>query len=800
MKNKAPVILAIFSFCILIAQAQITQTIRGKVLDKESQTEIIGANVFLTSDSTQKIAATTDVSGSFRLSNVPVGRHSIKVTFIGYNEVLLQNLIVDAGKELILNILMEEMVNTMDEVEITANKKGETNNDMSTVSNKSFSMEQTDRYAGSRSDPARMASNFAGVNGANDSRNDIVIRGNSPMGLLWRVEGIDIPNPNHFAIPGTTGGAISILNNKIFGVSDFYTGAFPAEYGNANAGVFDIKLRNGNNEKFEFTGQLGFLGTELAGEGPINKSKGSSFLFTYRYSTLKLFESFNFKIGTSAVPAYQDASFKLNFPTKKSGIFSIWAIGGTSNINIMLSDKTVDEVELYGDNNRDQYFKTSMGVGGFTHTKSVNDKSYVKTTLAFYASSALADHDIFYRDTVSFLVDTVFAKMRYRYVSNKASLNHAFTHKFSAKHSIKTGLLADAIFYNMIDSNLFESANEWQVRNNIAGNTFLIQPYFQWKYKPNNNLTVNAGLHAQYFALSNSFSAEPRAGVKWQLKNNQALSFGTGMHSQVQPLYIYLNQQKNANGEYVLHNKNLDFTRAIHSVLGYERGLGKNTRMVLETYYQYLYNIPVDNFSSAFSLVNQGSTFSRFFPDTLVNSGTGFNYGMELTIEKFFSKQYYFLFTASFYESKYKGSDKVLRSTDYNGRYVLNGLFGKEFKLGNSGNKTLSTGTKITWAGGKLYTPADLAASKLAGELIEIDSLRNTVRSANYFRLDFKIGFKVNTKKLTHELAIDLVNVLNNKNVLGITYAPDPKNPTASPIREEYQLGFLPLFYYKLDF
>jgi hypothetical protein len=798
----------VLPLCLLLVASfsfaqDLTQNIRGKIVEKETKSEIIGANVYLISDTTKKITANTDVEGSFRLEGVPIGRHTIKVTFVGYNDVVIPNVIVNSGKETILTIEMEELVNTINEVVVTGGrKKGDVNNDMTSVSGKSFDMEQTNRYAGSRSDPGRMASNFAGVNGADDSRNDIVIRGNSPMGLLWRVEGIDILNPNHFAVPGTTGGAISMLNNKIFGNSDFMTGAFAAEFGNANAGVFDIKLRNGNNEKFEFTGQFGILGTELSGEGPVNKRTGSTFLFTYRYSTLKIFESFNIHIGTSAVPAYQDASFKLNFPTKKAGTFSLWGIGGMSNIDIILSNKNADEVELYGDNNRDQYFNTSMGVLGLTHSKSLNEKNFIRTTLAIYGSDANAKHELFYRDTLDpNKIDTIFSKMRYDFRTSKYSLNFSLTHKFSAKTTLKTGFLADMLNFNFIDSNLIESTNQWDRRLDAKEGAMLIQPYLQLKYKPSDNLTFNIGVHANYFSInSNSFSVEPRAGMRWNFAKDQTLSFGYGMHSQMQPAYIYYHQVKDTSGRYVMQNKDLGFSKAQHFVLGYERALGQSTRMIVETYYQMLTEIPIDTSRSSFSLINQGSTFSRFFPAKLENTGTGFNYGAEITIEKFFSKSYFFLVTACYYQSRYKGSDGIERNTDYNGNYTVNGLVGKEFKLDKAGKRVLTTGTKITWAGGHRYSPADTAASNLLGELVEVDSLRNSLQFGNYFRLDLKLGIKINTKKLTHEIAIDLVNVLNTKNILGLTYAFDPSNPTASPIREQYQLGFLPLFYYKVDF
>ncbi len=141
-------------------------------------------------------------------------------------------------------------------------------------------MDEVTRYAGGRNDPARLASNFAGVSSTNDSRNDIVVRGNSPTAVLWRMEGIPIPNLNHFTTLGTTGGPVSALNTNALKNSDFYTGAFAAEYGNASGAVFDLSLRTGNKDKVEKTLQLNmFSGLEAMIEGPLKQKKnGSSFL------------------------------------------------------------------------------------------------------------------------------------------------------------------------------------------------------------------------------------------------------------------------------------------------------------------------------------------------------------------------------------------------------------------------------------------------------------------------------------------------------------------------------------------
>ena len=351
----------------LFSQSQLKQTVRGQITDKISAIGLPGVIVRMKNDSTKKLVTTTDEKGNFKIEGIPVGRRSFIASYIGYNPIILNDIIITSGKEVFLNMELEESLVQTDEVTVTADQK-DVVTDMQAINMKKFSIEETERYAGSRQDPARMASNFAGVQGTNDSRNDIVVRGNSPSGLLWRLEEIDIPNPNHFAVAGSAGGPTAIINNKYLANSEFYTGAFPANYGNALGGVFDLKMRNGNNQKHERTFQFGLLGTELSLEGPINKEKGSSYYINYRYSTLDMLSFLNIKLGTSAVPKYQDGAFRFNFPTKKAGVFSISSIGGFSTIKIILSSQSTRPKELYGDLNKDQYFTSAMGVAILNHS------------------------------------------------------------------------------------------------------------------------------------------------------------------------------------------------------------------------------------------------------------------------------------------------------------------------------------------------------------------------------------------------------------------------------------------------
>ena len=266
---------------LLFAQNN-TQNIRGVVTDKLSQSPLFDVSVQISS--LQKVT-NTDTLGKFTISNIPPDRYDIKVSYTGYKSITIPNVVVISGKEVILDIAMEEAFNKLGDIVIKASNKGGTINKLASVSARTFSMEEVNRYAGGRSDPARLVANFAGVSAPDDSRNDIVIRGNSPVGVLWRIDGMNVNNPNHFASVGTTGGAVSALNTNLLKNSDFFTSAFPAEYGNATAGVFDLGFRNGNNKKRETTIQVGVItGLEATTEGPFSKKSDASYLIGYRYA------------------------------------------------------------------------------------------------------------------------------------------------------------------------------------------------------------------------------------------------------------------------------------------------------------------------------------------------------------------------------------------------------------------------------------------------------------------------------------------------------------------------------------
>jgi hypothetical protein len=785
---KRLLFISVLTVIALFAAGQdnsLTQTVKGTVIDEQSGSVLSNATVLIESSAK---AAMTDETGSFKLTGIPIGRQTIKVTYAGYEEAYVQNIEVTSSKEVILEIKLKEKVKKLDEVIVTAGRqKNKALNDAAVVSARQFSVEEAVRYAGSRNDPSRMAQNFAGVSGGNDARNDIIIRGNSPAGVLWRMEGIDIPNPNHYSTLGSTGGPVTILNTNTLKNSDFLTGAFPAQYGNALAGVFDLRLRNGNSEKFEFLGQMGFNGFEFGAEGPLSIETKSSFLVNYRYSLIAAIQPLGLNVGTgAATPYYQDVNFKLHFPTKKAGTFDWFGLGGESHIKF----KADDEDNLYATNDgslRDRNFKSYTGVTGLTHTYFFNPTASGKLTLAI--SQTQSDYteeftDITKPDKIAF--DKVNTQIKY-------SAGYTFNKKFNSKNQFTTGIIADLNKLKLKNNYIPRGDSVLTRFVDTKENAALIRAFANFYHRFTDKLSTNIGLYGQSFTLNNSNAVEPRFNIKYQLKKNQALAFGMGLHSQIQPLEVYFYKTTNTAGQSELTNKNLDFVKSLHSVLGYDINFSKHLRFKSEVYGQYIYNAAVEKSPSSFSMLNSGADF--YFPDktNLVNNGKGYNYGVELTLERFLNKGFYYLGTISVFQSKYKGSDDIWRNTAFNSNFASNILGGKEFKLNQK--SALGIDTKITYAGGQRYTPFDLTASEVQGYVVLKENEAYSLQNKAYLRWDVKFSYTKNGKKATQKWYIDLQNFTNKKNIYIRTL-----NPKNGAVGEINQIGFFPNINYQITF
>ena len=778
--TKLPFLALMLALSLSGFSQNVTQTIRGTVIDADSRMPLPGANVvILNSDK----GASTDGEGVFRIENVPVSRVNLMVSFIGYENRSLPNQLVNSAAELVLIIELTEALNTLDEVVVTdGTDKAQPLDEMALVSARTFSVEETKRYAGAIDDPARMVSAFAGVTNDPEGNNDIIVRGNSPRGILWRLEGVEIPNPNHFSDEGGTGGPINALNSAMLGNSDFYTGAFAPQYGNAMSAVFDMNLRTGNNQKRGYSFQASTLGLDLTAEGPFSENYNGSYLANYRYSSLELLDGAGI-IDFDGVPRYQDACFKVVLPINSKHSLSVFGLGGYSGIT---TEETPEDDETTVLAKADMVSK--MGVTGLTHTYLVNKKVYFRNSLAISGTGA----EFYYEkeDGAGGFYDDYTED----FTKSQISATSIFNYKINPKNKLKAGFTYNHLGYKMFSKSFNDYRNRLETLLSNRGNSASMQAFVEVKHRFNERLSVVGGAHYLQFMLNNSYSFEPRVAGEFRMNEKQTFTLGAGLHSKLESVAIYLVRQPQDDGSFTTPNTDLGLGKAAHFVAGYGQRIGANTHFKAEAYYQYLYNTPVENDPNSYhSILNSTSGYTT---ESLVNKGSGQNYGMELTLERYFNRGFYYMSAVSLYKSLYTAMDDVERNSAFDGNYVVNGLIGKEWNIGKAEkNRVFFANTKVALIGGKPYTPLDMSESQAQNTTVLDESNPYGAKGEDIFKLDLALGMRRNYDKVTTEWKIDVQNVTNNQAVIYSYW-----EESTQEVGYGYQLSLLPTISFRVTF
>lgn len=781
MRSKLTLLL--FFITLFSFSQEITQNIKGKVVDQQSEFPLMGAEVVVRIND-QDYWAVCNKSGEYRIENVPVGKINIQAHFNGFFTKSFTQIHLVSGKELVVNFSLLEKLEGLDEVVIQAKTKRD-NVSFVTASTASFNVEQTKQYAGSLNDVSRMAMNYAGVNGNDDTRNDIIVRGNNPASLLWVIEGTSVPSPNHYSTSGSSGGPVSMLNINTLSRSDFLSGAFPANFGNTTAAAFDLQFRKPNKDQIEFVGQIGFAGVELGIEGPFSKRTDASYLLNYRYSTLAVFDAMGLDMGLgTAIPKYQDINAIIHIPTDKAGAFKLWAIGGVGKIDF--ENKTEEDANNYIDLKGSELFKSNKNIlSGLTHQYFFNSKTSSKTSFSYSRIDEIVEID-----TLNTADDTY-----YRFFDNQLTTTYTTVDtKINSKLNVKNKISGGFSYTNYgidFSLNLIGTYN-----SSILKNTGLAATYFNWQHRFSDDLVLNSGLRYQFFTLNNQGAIEPRIGLKYQVKDKTSINLAYGLHSNIQPLLSYFTKQETTPFHYEYANTDLSFIKSHHFIAGVNQKIGNIFNLKAEVYYQYLFDVPISHKNPTYSIINSGYNSpggAQLFFDELHNEGKGKNYGLDVTLEYPLTNGFYTLLTGSLYESKYVAHDNIWRNTAWNGNYMASLLTGKEMKIGV--RSYLGIDVNLNYAGGRRYTPIDKSASELAGEAIYVNSQIFDNKLPYYFRTDIKISYKLNGKKVNQEWQLDLRNAFNRKNVFSQNY-----NISTNEIDTAYQTGLLPVVQYRFLF
>lgn len=749
------------------------QTIRGSVRDADNQQLLEGVSILVLGTD---LGCVSDSLGNFALNKVPIGRHALRVSYIGYQTLVINPVILESGKETILEITLEASTSLLQSVVVSA---AESQFSTACPTVRVLTNEETLKFPATFDDPARMVMSLPGVAGDNDQANGLSIRGNSPNGMQWQLEGLEIVNPNHTPNAGTfsdritqNGGGVNILSVQLLDASYFYTGAFPVEFGNAISGVMDMKLRKGNDQKHEFTGQAGLIGIELASEGPLPTQR-SSYLVNYRYSTVGLLQKLGLELGDEAI-SFQDISFNLNFPFNSGARATFFGMGGSSDNKFKA--KRDSSLWQFDKDGFDIDFLSRMGLLGSTLSIPVRNKGSWSSAIAFSGleSQRLANPlNSDYEPVPGEKDETVQTKLSFR---------STYLHKFSPNNRFRIGVSLTN-HYNKITSILSDQTIAYG-----RGSGLLLQPYFDWQYRKE-RLIANLGLHYSLFTFNNSTTLEPRASVEWKATTKNSLSISYGLHSQLQLPQLYYS----SNGD--LDNSQLGLNKAHHLGAAYKQFLTDNLQLITEVFYQRLFNIPVSSDrKSSFSAINMLETFVG---ENLTNEGTAENYGLEFSLKRFQTNDFYYLVNATVYQSKYTGSDDVKRDTRYNGNYILNTIIGKAWNwTSKKGNfKSLGVNIRGNLLGGFRETPIDLESSLLLGRTIYLEDSAFSAKQKDYFRVDLRIYYQNNSPKSTGRISFDIQNLLNTQNT-AFSYYDFRQGVTV----QKYQLGLIPMLSYRIKF
>lgn len=791
--NLLPMRMKIFTitlYCLLqslnLWAQQPGQIVRGNVVDAIDLQPVTVAAVSLVGKG-KTYRVNTDVAGDFILDNVAAGRYNLVAQASGFELLLMNELLVHSGKELVLELALKPVMTEVSDVIILQRM------DPEGISTNLISVEATKRFAAVYFDPARLAPSLPGVVQANDQANHLVVRGNSPNGILWRMEGADILSPNHLTNAGTfsdraslSGGGTSLLSTQMMSGTRFNTGPAPARLGNALSGVFDVGLRPGNNQRTEYTAQFGLIGIDLAAEGPFSEKSKASYLINYRYSTVGLLGLMGVPLGDESI-SYQDVAFNVVLPTAKAGQFTVWGMGGKSFTRF--DGQTSDSLATVAKERFDIDFESRMAAAGVTHRTTIGSKLGWRTSLAISHLGSKREEALLRNGLEPRITG------RDDLAQTRGSFNSNLTWIPGRTWEIKVGTQLNYDHYEV-----FAREGNPQTAGTSAivggkGSGMLLQPYVELGKTIRTNLELVAGLRGSYFFLNNTRALEPRAFASYRINNRHHLQAGYGRHSQQQPAAVYYSMSGHGSGTLTNPNLDLDLTRSDQYMLSYVWWMQRHMKLKFSPYFQRLFNVPVGTApNSTFSALN---LLEGYVSDSLVNAGEGENKGIELMFERTLHKNYYLLLSGSLYDSRYTDRSGNWYDARFNGRYsfAASGGWEKEWMGKNQKQRVIGINGRMVYRGGFNLQEVDLAASRQVQQTVFDESNGFPIQLADYWRADLRITYKRNRKNFTSTFAIDLQNALNTRNEAYRYY-----DFVQDKVVRRYQLGLIPLLSYRIEF
>lgn len=785
LKNPLLLFTALFIPFFLTAQ-----TFRGRVSDADNGIALQGVRVELlltnAPSSADNPVVVTDSTGQFRFSNLTPGPYRCLFSLKGYERRMLEEVSVAAGKEAQVEMSLRRSNTDLPELTITANEAGRrTKQPLSEVV---LTREQTLRYPATFFDPARLALAAPGVAGTDDQANGMSVRGYSPAGLRWRIEGVDIVNPNHLAgagtlsdLPAPASGGVLMFSAQLIDRSALLTGNFPMGYGDATGGIMDMYLRRGNSERREYTLQAGLIGIDLCAEGPFSPRKNASYVANYRYSTVGLLGQMGISFGNEKI-TFQDFSFNTAFSGKKSGQWTVFGmIGQSTNVFRHTEDRTqiAGYKELF-----DIAYAGKTAIGGFTHWMRIGQRAWIRTVCAGSIQENRRTVKPFFAD----FSQNAAENSTDRRWAGQTTIQHALNHQNRLRGGLNWSVRA------------FAGTNRWEeaifYTNRVQWLPFL-QPWAGWEWNSHQQKTsLKAGLHSHIALFNRRISLEPRLAATQRIGEKWQLAAAWGWHSEALPVWLYsalsLHDQPGT-----LPYRQLDLMRSTQSSLRAEYRPGGLWRYSAEVFWRQVRSVPVlAEVRNAFSLLNMVE--GQFSDIPLSNEGRSRQYGLEAALERRFENGLFWNVNLTLLQADYTGSDGVWRPCRWSTRYISNISGGKEWDIRprNGYARTFGCSTRFNWREGFWDTPVTTTKNPLNTRIQTTGEVTYSRRLRDFHRLDVRFYWKRHLADRRNSLlAFDLQNALNTRNIAYYYYDIFTKKPTT-----RLQLGLIPNISWKMEF
>ena len=748
-----------------------TGKIRGKVTDRESNAPIPFVSVYIEG---LPIGGTTDENGEYEIMDVPVGIHNIGFTLVGYRPLMKTNISVSTNRTTELSIRLEQEVIQMETIVVKTKPYYFEKDPEAEVSGKTIDREEIMNFSGSVLDIQRVVQILPSVVSGSDQMNEIIVRGGNYGENLFIMDGIEIPNPNHFAQQGIGGGPISMLRAEFIQDVSFMAGAFPARYGDKASSVMDITLRKGTKDRMLTNLDMGMAGIGLMAEGPLGE-KGS-FLLSARKSFLDLIIS---STGLTAVPQYYNLQGKFTFNIFENHTLMWNSVYANDHIKIVDQEEDigynqgVENVDSGGDQIINGITLKSLWTGNFY---SVGVLSVIKNTYDIDVWENVHNTRMPQFKNSSTEQETQL-KYDLSWQVGKSELSGGFSLKqahfdHNVLADIDTVFTYDTSFTNAKDDTIIGTRwiyPQWKDDNNV--NSLKSAVHAQIRFTPFDRLNLRVGGRYEHFSYNGKGHFAPRLGLRLKIARDFWFNGAYGIHYQ-SPAYISLTSHDD--------NKNLDYYHTEQSVLGIEWYPWTDTRLTLEGYTKRYADVPV----------NESWTRKPYDPwyssnGKLVNAAKGHSYGIEFFIQKKMSGSFMYIVSYSNYRAYFKDprtGDK--RPWDFDHRNVFTTSVSKRWTLINSGwyknmktkfwYKTLSwllpfgdevmLSTKWRYVGGRPYTQPNYYR-KYHIWLTENNTIFNDRRIPDYHRLDIRLDRRFYFKGWSLVVYFDFINFYNRKNV-----------------------------------